>query len=110
MIELNQSWPRPSKPMPIVIFGAVILNTIICFFQENKANRALRELKKTIRLKAKVIRGGNEKIINSADFVPGDVFVLDSGDKVPADGRLIETHNLRINEAALTGEWISAEK
>ncbi|HDZ54666.1 MAG TPA: HAD family hydrolase [Candidatus Nealsonbacteria bacterium] len=94
----------------IVIFGAVILNTIVGFFQENKANQALRELKKTIMPEAKVLRGGNEKVINSSDLVLGDVFILDPGDKIPADGRLIEAYNLKVNEATLTGEWISAEK
>jgi len=94
----------------IVIFGAVILNTIVGFFQEKKASQALRELKKTIKPEAKVIRGGNEKVINSADLVPGDILVISPGDKIPADGRLIASHNLKINEAPLTGEWISAEK
>lgn len=94
----------------IVIFSAVILNTIVGYFQENKANHALRALKKTIQPEAKVIREGNERVINSADLVPGDIIVIDSGDKIPADARLIEAYNLKINEASLTGEWISAEK
>ncbi len=94
----------------IVIFGAVILNTIVGFFQENKASKALRGLKKVVKQKARVIREGNEKIVDSIALVPGDIFELAAGDKVPADGRLIETHNLKINEMALTGEWLPAKK
>ena len=94
----------------IVIFGAVILNTIVGYFQESKASNALRELKKIVKHEARVLRGGNEKIIDSTALVPGDVFVLIPGDKVPADGRLIESYELKINEMALTGEWLSAKK
>jgi len=94
----------------IVIFGAVILNTIVGYFQENKACRALRELKKVVKIEAQVLRAGNPKIIDSSELVPGDIFKLNAGNKVPADGRIIESHNLKINEMALTGEWLAAEK
>ena len=94
----------------IVIFGAVLLNTIIGFFQEKKAVYALRELKKIVKVNAKVIRDGNEMIIDAEELVPGDIIMLVAGDKVPADSRLIETHNLKINEAPLTGESQLAEK
>lgn len=94
----------------IVIFGAVILNTIVGYFQENKASRALRELKKVVKIEAQVLRDGNPKIIDSSELVPGDIFKLNAGNKVPADGRIIESHNLKINEMALTGEWLAAEK
>jgi len=94
----------------IVIFGAVFLNTIIGFFQENKAGDALRKLKKIVKIKAQVTREGNTKIIDSRELVPGDIFNLSPGDKVPADGRIIESYSLKINEMALTGEWLSAEK
>jgi len=94
----------------IVIFGAVILNTVIGFFQENKTSKILHELKKIVKIKAYVIRGGNEKEIEQSELVPGDIFLLRPGNKVPADGRIIESHNLRINESALTGEWLPAEK
>jgi len=94
----------------IVIFGAVFLNTIVGFFQENKASRALRELKKIVKHEAEVLRGGNLKIIDSEELVPGDIIILNPGDKVPADGRIIECHDLKINEMALTGEWLSAKK
>jgi len=94
----------------IIIFGAVFLNTIIGFFQENKTSKILSELKKIVKIKAGIIREGNKKEIDSAELVPGDIFLLRAGDKVPADGRLIETHNLKINESVLTGEWFWAEK
>ncbi len=94
----------------IVIFGAVILNTFVGYFQENKASKALNELRKVVKYKAKVLREGSIKIIDSAELVPGDVIFLNSGEKVPADARIIESHNLKINEMALTGEWLPAQK
>ncbi len=94
----------------IVIFGAVFLNTIVGFFQENKATDALRKLKKIVKISAQVVRQGNTKIVDSQELVPGDIFILSPGDKVPADGRIIESNNLKINEMALTGEWLPAEK
>ncbi|MBZ9569631.1 HAD-IC family P-type ATPase [Patescibacteria group bacterium] len=94
----------------IVIFGAVILNTIVGFFQENKASEALRKLKKVVTIEAKVIREGNLKIIDSQELVHGDIFELSAGDKVPADGRIIEARNLKTNEMALTGEWLPTKK
>lgn len=94
----------------IIIFSTVLLNFVIGFFQENKTSRILAELKKIVKVKAHVLRGGNEKEIDQEALVPGDVILLHPGDKVPADGRLFESHNLKINEASLTGEWISAEK
>ncbi len=94
----------------IVIFGAVFLNTVVGYVQENKASQALSSLKKIIKIKAKVIRDGNTKMIDSAELVPGDVVLLSMGDKVPADARIIESHNLKSNEMSLTGEWLPAEK
>ena len=94
----------------IVIFAAVVLNTAIGFFQEKKAVYALRELKKIVKIDAKVIRKGNEIVVDAEELVPGDIIILAVGDKVPADARLIETRNLKINEAPLTGESRLAEK
>jgi len=94
----------------IVIFGAVFLNTIVGFFQENKASDALRKLKRIVKISAQVVRQGNTKIVDSEELVPGDIFILNPGDKIPADGRIIESNNLKTNEMALTGEWLSAEK
>ena len=94
----------------IVIFGAVLLNTVVGFFQESKATEALRRLKKVVKVEATVLREGNIKVVDSEQLVPGDIFILSPGDKVPADGRIIECDNLRTNEMALTGEWLPAQK
>jgi len=94
----------------IVIFGAVFLNTLIGFFQEQRTSKILTELKKIVKIKAIVIREGNKKELEQEELVPGDIFLLEEGKKVPADGRLIEVHNLKTNESALTGEWLPAEK
>lgn len=94
----------------IVIFGAVILNTFVGFLQEKKASQTLRELKKAVKHETEVLRENNLKIVDSAELVPGDIIILVPGAKVPADGRIIECHDLRINEMALTGEWLPAGK
>ena len=93
-----------------VIFGAVVLNALIGFFQEKKANDALFKLKKLIQERSRVIRGGFEKEISREEIVPGDIIVLKSGAKVAADARLIEAKSLKVNEASLTGEWWPREK
>mgnify|MGYP001068509666 CR=1 FL=1 len=94
----------------VVIFFAVILSTVVGYIQENKASNALRELKKVLKVKAICIRDGKEKQVLQKDLVPGDIIILKAGDKVPADGRIIKSSNLRINEAPLTGEWLTAAK
>ena len=94
----------------IVVFGAVFLNVVVGYFQENKASQTLKELKKVVRYQTEVLRGGNFKIVDSEELVPGDIVILNPGDKVSADGRIVENHNLKVNEMALTGEWLSAEK
>jgi len=94
----------------LIIFGVVILNTSLGFFQEFKAQRILQNLKKMMKVKAFVMRERKKREILQEDLVPGDIFFLNPGDKVPADGRLIETHGLKVNESILTGEWLSVEK
>lgn len=94
----------------IVIFAAVGVNTIIGYFQENKASEALSELKKILKVKATVLREGHEKEVLQEELVPGDVIILKPGFKVPADARLLEARELKVNESALTGEWMPAEK
>ena len=93
-----------------VIFSAVLLNTAIGYFQENKATKALSALKNILKQKALVLREGNEREIPQEDLVPGDIVMLSEGNKVPADCRILESFELRINEAVLTGEWLASFK
>lgn len=94
----------------IVIFLAVLLNSFVGFIQESKSSKALHELKKVLSVQAIVVRDNHEKQVLVEDLVPGDIVLLRAGDKVPADARLIECHNLKVNESALTGEWLPATK
>ena len=93
-----------------VIFGVVIINALIGFIQEGKAEKALAAIRHMLSLTAVVIRSGQRRQIPSEQLVPGDIVVLQSGDKVPADMRLLSSKNLRIDEAALTGESEAVEK
>ncbi len=88
----------------IVIGVILILNAILGFVQEYKAEKAIEELKKMASLKATVLRDGKEKDIDAEELVPGDVVLIETGDRIPADARIIEEHELEIQEAALTGE------
>jgi magnesium-transporting ATPase (P-type) len=93
-----------------VIFGVVIINSLLGFIQEGKAEKALDSIREMLSPEAMAVRDGSTRMIPAAELVPGDVVLLQSGDKVPADLRLLETHNLRIEEAALTGESLPVEK
>jgi len=94
----------------IVIFAAVVLNAIVGFFQENKASKALSRLRKVLKAKATVIREGFKKEIFQEELAPGDLIVLKSGDKIPADGRIFESKDFKVSEASLTGEWLAVDK
>jgi len=93
-----------------VIIAVVVLNAVIGYIQEVKAEKNVRALKKMVVPHARVLRGGQEEEINSEGLVPGDIVLLASGAKVPADLRLIRCLELRIDEAMLTGESVPAEK
>jgi Ca2+-transporting ATPase len=93
-----------------VIVAILILNAIIGYFQESKAETSVRALKRMVVPRARVVRDGKEKEIPSENLVPGDIVLLASGGKVPADLRLFKTTELRIDEAALTGESVPVEK
>jgi len=94
----------------ILILGIVILITAFGFFQEFKAERALEKIRSLLSLKAKVIRSGKRILIDSSQLVTGDIVIIEEGDKIPADGRLIENANLHTNEAVLTGESTPVKK
>ncbi|WP_037372943.1 calcium-translocating P-type ATPase, PMCA-type [Anaerovorax odorimutans] len=88
----------------LVIFFVIILNAILGTIQHFKAEKSLQSLKDLSSPKAKVIRDGKREVIDSKDIVVGDIVVLEAGDLVPADGRIIENYSLQVNESALTGE------
>lgn len=94
----------------IVIFAVITLNAILGTVQYVKAEKSLDSLKKMSAPKAKVLRDGIKKEIDSARIVPGDVLILEAGDMVTADGRIIENHCLQVNESALTGESSNVDK
>ncbi len=93
-----------------VILGVVLVNAVIGYLQESKASKALEALAKTTLTQARVIRGGETRHVPSVELVPGDIVLLQSGDKVPADLRLIRLRDLQIDESALTGESVPGEK
>lgn len=93
-----------------IIMAAVLLNTVIGFTQEYKANRSLQSLKKMIEPRASVRRDGREMTIPSHLVVPGDIILIESGSRVAADGRIVESYDFSSNEAALTGESFPVKK
>lgn len=93
-----------------VILGVVIINAIVGFIQEGKAEKALATIRNMLSPMANVIREGNPCSVSITELVPGDIVLLKSGDKVPADLRILEVKNLQIQEAILTGESLPIEK
>ncbi|MCI8559287.1 MAG: cation-translocating P-type ATPase [Lachnospiraceae bacterium] len=95
---------------PLLILLIVVLNAIMGVIQENKAERSLEALMRMAAPHARVIRDGQEQVIDAAALVPGDIIKLEAGDFVPADARLITSSSLKSEESALTGESLPAEK
>ena len=93
-----------------VIFLVVILNALLGFFQEYRAEKAIESLKKLSSTKAKVIRNSTEKEIDASELVPGDLIVIEEGDRIPADARIVRCSNLSVDESALTGESSPVDK
>ena len=88
----------------VIILIVVVINSVLGVYQENKAEEAIEALKKMTAATSKVERDGKRMILESAEIVPGDIIYLEAGDAVPADGRIIESASLKIEEASLTGE------
>ena len=94
----------------IIIMAVVVINAVLGVYQESKAERAIEALQKMSAATSKVIRGGALKVVHSEDLVVGDIIVLEAGDAVPADARIIENASLKVEEAALTGESVPVTK
>lgn len=94
----------------IVITIVLLLNAVIGFIQETRAEKAMEALLKMAAPKSRVRRGGKVKTVTTFEIVPGDIVLLETGDRIPADGRLVDVSNLRVNEAILTGESMPVEK
>ena len=108
VICVEKNWGELFEPALIVVI--VILNAIMGVYQEGKAEKALDALKNLSAPHARVIRDGEEKIIEAADLVPGDIIRLEDGDFIPADARLLHSVSLKSEESALTGESVPSEK
>lgn len=99
------------KRLDAAVIGVVlVLNAVFGFVQEYKAERAIEALKKMAALKATVVRSGEKQVILAKELVPGDIMILDEGDKISADARLLESYSLETQEAALTGESLPVSK
>lgn len=94
----------------IIIMAVVIINAVLGVFQESKAEKAIEALQEIAAATSKVLRDGKQVTLRSEELVPGDVVILEAGDSVPADGRIIECASLKVEEAALTGESLPVTK
>jgi Ca2+-transporting ATPase len=95
---------------PIIIFVVLLINAVLGYFQEAKASSALDVLKKMLVARVRVRRNGAVTEVVTDDLVPGDIVLLEAGDRVPADGRLLMAANLTVDESALTGESVAVDK
>jgi len=93
-----------------VIFGVVMVNAIVGFLQESKALRAIEALARSMTTEATLLRSGRKRQVNASELVPGDIVLLQAGDKVPADVRLLRVRGLQVDESALTGESVPVSK
>ncbi len=93
-----------------VVIGVLILNAVIGFVQETRAEKAMEALMKMAAPQARVRRDGVVRMVPSRDIVPGDILLFETGDKISADARLLEVANLKVNESTLTGESVSVDK
>ena len=94
----------------IIILAVVIINAVLGVYQESKAEKAIEALQEMSAATSKVLRDGKVQIVHSEDLVVGDIILLEAGDAVPADARILESASLKIEEAALTGESVPVTK
>jgi len=110
LIAAAIAWSAGKMVDVYVILAVVMINALIGFFQELKAENAVEALKRMIVQKARVRRGGESMSLPAVDLVPGDILIIEEGDSIPADARVISTRNLRMVEASLTGESVPVSK
>ena len=112
IVSAGMAWYEGSNDYidSIIIIAIVILNAIMGVLQEAKAEKSIESLKKMTPQKTKVIRDGQEKEINVEDVVPGDIVILEAGNYIPADCRLLEGFNFKVEESSLTGETVPVLK
>ena len=94
----------------VIILAVVIINAVLGVLQESKAEKAIEALQEIAAATSKVMRGGKMEVKKSEELVPGDIVILEAGDAVPADGRILESASMKIEEAALTGESVPVNK
>jgi len=104
----NNAWKFPTDV--VIILAVVLINAILGVFQESKAEKAIEALQEMSKATSKVIRDGKQISIPSEELVVGDIIVLEAGDAVPADARIIECASMKVEEAALTGESVPVDK
>ena len=93
-----------------IIFAVVVLNSLLGFIQEGRAEKALDSIRNMLSAEARTVRGGETRMLPAEELVPGDIVLLESGDRIPADLRLLDAKNLRTEEAALTGKLVPLKR
>ena len=107
---ITSAYSNESFADVIIILFVVVVNAVLGVYQENKAEKALEALQQMAGATSKVLRDGQICTVKSEDLVVGDIVILEAGDSVPADGRIIESNSMKIEEAALTGESVPVDK
>ena len=94
----------------IIILAVVVINAVLGVYQESKAEKAIEALQKMTAATTKVIRDGKQQEVKSEDLVVGDIIVLEAGDSIPADARILTSASMKVEESALTGESVPVDK
>ena len=110
LIAAAVAWAVGDLKDALMIGAVTVFNAILGFAQEHRAERALMALKHMVAFRARVRREGQVVEVAAEDLVPGDIVLLEAGDRVPADGRLFFTHSFEVDESALTGESVPVQK